>query len=197
MKNSISTILLAIVAATLTGCAGSDFVRPTEGVLVVGKSTQSDVVAKMGNPLQTGEMTKNEKQLKVTKYAYASTGGDPAQPGVTPARAMTFTFFNEKLTSQEFISSFKQDSTDFDAGKIASIAKGKTTKEQVIALLGKPSGEAIYPIIKGTNDRAYVYSYVQAKGSVFDMKFYRKALTVSFNGDGVVTDVEYATSGNP
>ena len=35
---------------------------------------------KMGSPYQTGDLTKNEKQLKVAHYAYASTGGDSAYP---------------------------------------------------------------------------------------------------------------------
>lgn len=189
--------LLAVLAltATLAGCAGSDFVRPAEGSLVVGKSTIADVTAKMGAPVQTGELTKNEKKLKMYRYAYASTGGESAYPGVTPARSMAFTFHEEKLISQEFVSSFKQDSSDFDSNKMSAIVKGKSTRNEVIALLGRPTGEAVYPMIKGENDKALVYSYAHAKGSVFNMKFYSKALIVSFNNQGVVTDVEFTTAG--
>ena len=196
MKNRIFASVLVALATLLSACAGTDFVRPAEGVLVLGKSTQADVTAKMGSPYQTGDLTKNEKQLKVAHYAYASTGGDSAYPEVTPARVMAFTFYNDTLTSQEFISSFKQDSTDFDGSKVPSIVKGKSTSAEVIALFGKPTGEAIYPVIKGMDDRAYIYSYSQAKGSVFNMKFHQKSLAVSFNGAGVVTDVEYVSTGD-
>lgn len=196
MNNRIFLALAAATSIVLSGCAGSDFVRPTEGELVVGKSTQADVLRKMGSPLQSGEMTKNDRQLKVAKYAYASTGGEPAYQGVTPARSLAFTFFDDKLASQEFVSSFKNDSTDFDGKKVTSIVKGKSTSGDVVALLGKPTGEAVYPVIKGADDKAYVYSYVQAKGTVFNMKFYSKALVVSFNNAGIVTDVEFTTSGD-
>lgn len=196
MKSRILGSVLATLLALLSGCAGTDFVRPAEGVLVVGKSTQADVTAKMGSPYQTGDLTKNEKQLKVVQYAYASTGGESAYPEVTPARVMAFTFYNDKLTSQEFISSFKQDSTDFDGSKVPSIVKGKSTTAEVVALFGKPTGEAIYPVIKGMDDRAYIYSYSQAKGSAFNMKFYQKSLAVSFNSAGVVTDVDFVSSGD-
>jgi len=183
------------LATTLAGCAGTDFVRPAEGSLVVGKSTTADVTAKLGAPYQTGELTKNEKQLKVYRYAYASTGGEAAYEGVTPARALALTFYEDKLSSQEFISSFKQDSSDFDSSKVAKIVKNKSTKAEVIALLGKPTGEAIYPVIKGMTDKALVYSYSQFKGSVFSPNVFSKMLTVSFNAQDIVTDVEFVTSG--
>lgn len=196
MGNRAFVAMLVSVATLLSACAGTDFVRPADGVLVVGKSTQADVTARMGSPYQTGDLIKNEKQLRVARYAYASTGGESAYPGVTPARAMAFTFYNDKLASQEFISSFKLDSTDFDGTKVSSIVKGKSTSADVIALFGKPTGEAVYPVIKGMDDSAYIYSYSHAKGSVFDMKFYQKSLAVSFNAAGVVTDVEYFSSGD-
>ncbi|MFA9441004.1 hypothetical protein ACDA63_15315 [Uliginosibacterium sp. sgz301328] len=66
----------------------------------------------------------------------------------------------------------------------------------MIKLLGAPAGEAVYPVIKGLNDRALVYTYTQAKGSVFDMKFYSKTLMVLFNNEGVVTGVDFTTAGD-
>jgi hypothetical protein len=196
MKGRFLGYVAVLALLALSGCAGSNFVRPQEGDLVVGKAKQADVTAKLGSPFQTGEVMKNDKQLKVTKYAYAATTGESAYPGVTPARGMTFFFFNDVLVGDEFISSFKQDSSDFDGSKVSSIVKGTTTREDVIKTFGKPGGEAVYPIIKGINDRAFVYTYNQVKGSVFNMKFYSKSLQVSFNEQGVVTDVEYITSGD-
>ncbi|MBS0342651.1 MAG: outer membrane protein assembly factor BamE [Proteobacteria bacterium] len=196
MKIHSLLALVVIATAGLTGCAGTNFVRPAEGELVVGKSARAEVTKKMGDPWQTGELMKNDQTLKLAKYAYAATGGESAYPGVIPARGLTFAFFNDKLVSQEFVSSFKEDSTDFDGKKLASIVKGKSTKQDVVALLGKPTGEAIYPVIKGAKDYAYTYNYTQAKGTAFNMKFYSKSCVVSFNDAGVVSDVEYVTSGD-
>jgi outer membrane protein assembly factor BamE (lipoprotein component of BamABCDE complex) len=191
-------LLAATLGITLlSGCAGTNFVRPEAGALVLGQSKQGDVAQKLGAPMQTGELTKNDKQLKVLKYAYAqSAGGEPLYAGVVPVRSMAFAFFNDTLVSQEFVSSFKADATDFDGAKVKQIVKGKSRKDDVMALLGKPSGEAVYPVVKSSDDRALVYSYTQAKGSVFNMKFHTKTLVVSYDRSNLVTDVEYSTSGD-
>ena len=196
MKNRLLFAIAVVATATLTGCAGTNFVRPAEGELVVGKSTPAEVRKKMGDPWQSGELMKNEQNLKLAKYAYAVSGGDSAYPGVIPARAITFAYFSDKLVSQEFTSSFKEDLTDFDSKKVSQLVKGKSTKKDVVELFGKPTGEAIYPVIKGTTDYAYTYTYSQTKGTAFNLKFYSKTLVVSFNNAGTVSDVEYAASGD-
>ena len=192
-------VLTALVALNLamSGCAGTDFVRPAEGELVLGKTTQTEVSKKFGTPMQSGEIMKNTKQIMVSRYAYAAMGEAASYPDVIGARSMVFMFFNNVLVDQEFVSSFKKDSSDFDGGKVASIQIGKSTKAEVIALMGQPSGEAIYPVTANEKDHALVYSYSQAKGNVFDMQFYTKALLVSFDAANVVSNVEYTTSGKP
>lgn len=195
MKFVSRVVLLAAVAATLAGCAGTNFKRPDAQALTVGKSTATEVVALMGAPYQTGEALKNEQKIKVMRYAYAEGTGKGLYPGVTPARSMNYTTFNDVLVSDEFMSSFPEDGTDFDDSKITGIVKGKSTRADVIALLGKPNGQAIYPIIKNKSDKAIVYSYAHVKGSVFNMTMYAKSLIVSLNANDVVTDVEFTSTG--
>jgi outer membrane protein assembly factor BamE (lipoprotein component of BamABCDE complex) len=189
-------LLLALVSvAILSGCAGTNFKRPEPQSLVVGKSMTADVTQVMGAPLQTGELLKNNEKIKTLRYAYAEGAGTGRYPGVVPARAMVFATFNDLLVGQEFVSSFPDDATDFDETKVSAITKGKSTRADVVALLGKPTGEAVYPLIKNKGETGVVYSYSHAKGSVFDMKFYSKSLIVSLNANNVVTDVEYVSSG--
>jgi len=191
--------LLAVLAAAsaLVGCAGTDFKRPDPGAVRVGKSTQAEVLQVMGAPRQTGELTKNGQQLKQAQYAYANTTDEAFRSGVVAARGMTFFFHNDKLVGQQYLSSFKVDATEFDGAKVPAIVKGKTTKAQVQALLGQPTGDAIYPIAKAQGETALSYAYNQAKGNAFNMKFYNKTLTVSFDAAGVVSDVEYVVNGEP
>lgn len=66
---------------------------------------------------------------------------------------------------------------------------------EVVTLLGPPNGKGIYPFIKKSDETAYVYSYSHAKGNAFNMQFYSKSLIVSFDAAGVVSDVEYTSSG--
>lgn len=188
--------LLALATATLlSACAGTDFKRPDSQALVVNKSTAADVTRVMGAPRQVGEAVKNEQKIKTSQYVYATTGGESLYAGVVPARAMVFSTFNDVLVGQEFVSSFKIDATEFDETKIKDLVKGKTTRAEVEVLLGKPSGEVIYPIIKRTGEKAYVYGYSHAKGSAFNMKFYAKTLIVSLDAAGVVSEVDYSSSG--
>jgi len=193
-KNSF---LLSAIAAmvVLSGCAGTNFKRPETGALQVGKSSYTDVVRVMGVPPRTGEALKNNQKIKLSTYVYAEGTGGGAYPGVVPARAMTFSTFNDLLVGQEFVSSFPSDPTDFDDSKIASIMKGKTTRAEVLSTLGKPNGEVVYPLIKNQADNGVVFSYTHAKGNAFNMKFYSKVLIVSFGADNIVSDVEYVSNG--
>lgn len=195
MLSSLRFFAAAAAVAIVAGCAGTDFKRPDTQSLVLGKSTSGDVVRVMGAPQQTGEGLKNDQKIRTFSYVYAEATGAAAAPGVTPARALVFSTYNEVLVGQEFVSSFAQDSTNFDDTKIAAIVKGKSTRADVVALLGKPSGEFLYPMVKKQGDTGVAFNYSQAKGSVFDMKFYRKTLVVSFGPDGIVTDVDYESSG--
>jgi outer membrane protein assembly factor BamE (lipoprotein component of BamABCDE complex) len=195
MSTTKRLLLAFATCAILTACAGTDFKRPDPQSLVVGKSTAADVTRVMGQPRQVGEALKNEQKIKTARYVYATTGGESLYPGVVPARAMVFSTFNDVLVGQEFVSSFKVDATEFDDSKVKDIVKGKTTRAEVEALLGKPSGEVTFPIIKKVGERAYVYGYSHAKGNAFSMKFYAKTLVISLDTAGVVSDVEYSSSG--
>lgn len=195
MVSSIVKFAVISFALLLTGCAGTNFVRVTDDVLVLGQTTQEQIKNRLGSPYQEGVVVKNGQQLKTASYAYANTGGEATAEGVTPARSQGFYFLNEKLVGYEFTSSWKEDSTNFDSGKISQIKKGGSTKSDVIRLLGTPGGRFIYPIIQNNDEEAVNYLYSQTKGSVFDLKFYQKLLVVTFNKQGIVTNVDYTESG--
>jgi hypothetical protein len=195
MKTISRLVSLLAIAAAMAGCAGTNFKRPDAGALEVGKSTSTHIAQVMGQPLQTGESLRNGEKLKVLRYAYAEGAGTGKYPGVVPARAMVFITHNDLLVAEEFVSSFSTDATDFDEGKVPSLVKGKTTRNDVIALFGKPTGTAVHPFIKTKGESAALYTYAQAKGNAFNMKFYNKSLIVSFDRTGIVTDVEFTSTG--
>jgi hypothetical protein len=194
MKGMFGKIAALAALLLVAGCAGTDFVRPSTDDLKLGKTTYKEVLTRMGPPRQEGSVLKNEKTVRTATYAYATTGGAPARPGVTPARAQSFYFHDDVLVGHEFISSFAEDHSDFDESKVPGIVKGRTTRAQLQQLLGRPSGAQIYPLIKSGQGEAATYTYAQMTGSVFTAKFYRKVLVVTFEGD-VVTEVEYTSQG--
>jgi hypothetical protein len=179
----------------LSGCAGRDFVRPAPETFRNGQTSYSEIMAKFGPPFREGTVIKNDKTVKTLGYAYASVGGRPHREGVTPARAMGFYFSDDVLVGHEFLSSWAEDHSDFDEGKVKDIVKGKTTRAEVIALLGKPAGYYIYPMIKASPGDAAAYVYSETRGSAFNLRFYRKLLLVTLDATGVVSDVEFTASG--
>jgi hypothetical protein len=197
MFKSIKTFLFISIAIVLAGCAGRDFVRPTQEAFKLGTTTYAQIVQQLGEPRRVGTLLKNDKSLKSITYAFAATGGEPLEAGVIPARAMGYYFLNDTLVGLEFVSSFKSDNSDFDETRIAAIAKGKTTRAEVIQLLGRPSGSYIPPMVKETSGEAVGYTYIATKGGAFSgFKFFRKSLLISFNESDQVSDVEFSSSGS-
>lgn len=183
---------LAVLAA---GCAGKDFTRPAADTLVLGKTAYPDLNARYGSPYREASLIKNEKNLRQAIYAYAATGGDPLVSGVTAARAMTFSFLDQVLVGHEFTSSFKSDHTDFDATKVPQIKKGETTRAQLVALMGAPTGLWVYPMVKAKEDQGLVWSYRQTRASGFSVSVHQKVLAVTVSPADVVTEVEFMASG--
>ncbi len=199
-KNSATStgwrILLALLVLALQGCAGSNFVRPLPGSIIVGKTTQQEVEQQLGKPYQTGTVLKDGKSLQTATYAFAKVGGEALHAGITPARSQGFYFLNGLLVGSEFTSSFKADGTEFDDTKVALIEKGKSTRQDIETLFGPPGGEYLPPLTTDGADRAWVYLYSQAKGSAFNLRVLNKSLVVSFDASGLVTDVKFTSQGN-
>jgi len=196
MRSIIGYCCALALLAGLAGCAGTDFVRPSVDTLKNGQTTYAQVLEKMGPPRREGTVTKNEKQLKLITYSYATTGGKGLREGVVTARSQSFYFYNDTLVGHEFGSSFAEDHSDFDDKKVADIAKGKTTRAEVTQLAGKPGGSYIHPLIKSPTGEAAVYVYFETTSDApFSVKQFRKVLIVSFDTAGVVSDVEFSSSG--
>lgn len=197
-KNRLGLVAaaFAVAALVLSGCAGTNFVRPEPSSFVLGKTTQQEISQRMGKPYRVGTVEKNGKTLQSASYAYANVGGESLYSGVTAARSQGFYFLNGTLDGTEFSSSFKADGTDFDETKVAKIEKGKSNKADVVQLFGPAGGDYMAPLTTNPADRALVYLYSQTKGSAFNLRFYLKTLVVAYDDSGVVTDVQYTAQGN-
>jgi hypothetical protein len=195
MHRLLRGIAVAACLLLVAGCAGTDFVRPDPESFRNGQTTYAQVIERMGKPWREGAEIKNEKTIKHIVYAYAAAGGKPVRPSVTPARAAGFYFHNDTLVGHEFISSWAEDHSDFDDSKVKDIAKGRTTRAQLVQAMGKPGGSYIFPMIKAEKGDAAVYAYAETSGGVFNMKFHRKVLIVTLDPAGVVADVDFSSSG--
>jgi hypothetical protein len=185
-------VALALVVA---GCAGSSFMRQPDEALVLGRTSYQEIRQRLGAPYREGTVVKNGKQLTTLTYAYATAGGTPAYDGVVATRTQGFYFFEDRLAGHEFVSTWKEDLTDFDGAKVTEIKNGSSTRAEVVRLIGAPGGKYAYPMIANSDERADVYLYAHVKGSAFNMKLYEKLLVVTYDQRGIVTNVDYKESG--
>lgn len=193
--NSIRVTFLAVSLIILSGCAAPNFVKPAPDKLLLGKSTREDVIRSVGNaqPIP-GDATVNGENIHMLTYNY---GESPKFWGlVIKRRTQTYTLFNGVLVGDEYNSTFDDDYTDFDAEKAASIRKGKTTRSEVIALLGKPSGNVLYPLVADRQDHGLVYAYTYARFAGILTSVKSKVLVVTLNGDDVVSNVSLKLNGD-
>jgi hypothetical protein len=196
VNSRFTTPAVILLCALLAGCAGTQFARVADDALVLGQTTEAQVRARLGEPYREGAVTKNSRQMKSLSYAYANTGAEGAADGVVAARSQGFYFHDGRLVGHEFISSWKEDSTDFDGAKAAQIRKGQSTLQDVQRLLGPPVGRYIHPMVAGADEQAVSYLYSQTTGGAFNLRFFQKRLLVTADRRGVVTEVDYAESGS-
>lgn len=196
MKTLIRGLFLLVVVATLSACsAGKSFNRADVSQLVLGGSTQEDVIAIMGKPVQRGEILRNNVTAKSLIYGFASTTAKPLYEGVTPAKSQRFYFYENKLVGYEYTSSFADDGTDFDGSKASQIVENESSVGDAIELFGAPQGRFVYPLTSERSNYAIAYLYIQTKGA-FKPKVKNKVLVIEHDENQVVTKVEYILAGN-
>ncbi len=182
---------LLTVALVLAGCAG-EFVRPVPGTVSVGTSRYADVVRVLGKPAFTNDkVTINGETIQTADYyTYRFAKSNVHK---SPHRYLHCSFFNGVLVGAEYNSSYDQDSTWFDDSKAHSLLIGKSTRENVIALLGQPPGEILYPLVKDRNGRGLVYWYTAYYPHYVGIGYVTDArrLIVFLDDKGIVSDLSY------
>jgi hypothetical protein len=168
-------ILIAFIVISLAACAGRQFVRPSKAILNLGMTTEDEVLAEMGEPHSSKEGHFRGEKVKNVFYGYFVSDGSK-----TLGRAAVFYFVDKVLVGYYFQSEFAGESTDFDITKAGQIAEKASTREDVIVLLGLPSGAAIYPFTDDRNGRVLWYRYSNT---------FSKEVDVEIDEDGVVQRV--------
>ena len=87
--------------------------------------------------------------------------------------------------------------TNFDETKISAIVKGRTTRAEVIRLLGTPSASYIPPMVPETAVEAIGYTYTVTRDRLFrGPASSTKLLRLTFDDKGQVVEIDYTSSGN-
>jgi hypothetical protein len=187
-----------LTAVVVSACsAGTDFKRPDAASFQLGRTTEKEIRERFGEPRSQATVQANDRTIKILRYAYAE-----AAPYVekVPARVMVYSFHEGTLVGFDYSSSFSSDKTDFDESIIGQIKRGETTKDQVIRLLGTPTGQFIYPstVVSMPDQHAYHYSYSRTDKAPLggSLKTTIKELAITFDNRDVVTGTKLSVSGN-
>ena len=181
-----------------SGCmtAGKDFVRPDSRAVTIDRSTRAEILQRYGEPYSTGEITKHNYLLTTLHYYYA----EARYGGVVYKKHCWFYFVGETLIGYSFVTGLPDQQISLDSSKVPFVVKGKTTKRDVLAIFGEPTGRFTYPAIRdeGTvaGDSMVVYEVHRWSSA---KSYEHKVLEVVFDVRGVVKDLFFdaAMKGTP
>jgi hypothetical protein len=184
----IRIVCCAVALIIISGCAAPSFVKPAADKLTLGKSTSEDIIKAVGEqPLIDSEV--NAEKVQFIRYFHYE---NPTFWGVvTKRRDLNYTLFNNVMVGAEYDSTYSGEDTEFDTSKVTSISKGKSTRAEVIALLGKPSGEILYPLVTDKKGSGIVYSYTYSRFAGLFTTSTANLLVVSLNKEDVVSNISF------
>ena len=209
----LTIFLILGLVTVLAGCtAGRNFERPTPETVVLGSTSRADVLEKYGPPVRQSAATigfqseaaatpKGSFDVSLAPGSYVSLTYAFAERALgllhdfIYTRAVNFLFWNDRLVAYNFVSSFEQDSSNFDEFKTGALQKGKTTKAEVAQLLGPPTGRSIFPLVQAEGQEVFSYGYAATDLSTRERM--TKGLQVLFAADGTVLDYRFGSNVNP
>jgi hypothetical protein len=149
-----ATRALAILSAGLC-LLGADFGRSDLTSLVLGQTTEQQARDRFGDPARQSSSTVADKVVTSLHYSHAE-----PRTTLVPSRAMVLSFHEGTLVGFDFTSSFTADDTSFDEAPAREIKRAVTTRAEVHRLLGRPTGESVFPSpsVRVAGQRADHYS---------------------------------------
>lgn len=154
-----------VLLLMIPGCGpvGREFGRPAPGTLRLGETRYDDLVALFGSPLgQSTTMVKEGVQADVLTWVYAPHAGAPQ------TKLLTAWLCGDRLVGVLFYSTFPDEQPEFfDESKLAHVSAGITTRRDLLALFGAPSGEYMHPMVPlvPPGERLILYLRVEPKGA--------------------------------
>jgi len=179
---------LIILLSILTGCysTGRQFVRPDFTKIIIHETTMGEVIGSYGQPDSVSLIERNGKKIECVEYAYYTAMGFALGKGPV-GRTASFLFNDGVLIGYLYTSNYPGDSTDFELSKANLIKEGESTRQDIEAILGKPTGEAVYPLIDAEEGREIRYFYVGTEGLVATVS---KKIIILLNEKNIAENVE-------
>ena len=195
----IFAVLMTLLAACETPTIGTSFSRPPPDFVRLGETTRAQIVAEYGKPAEERQVRADGHLLSIISYYHGNREEAPRIPGSVCVRTLQFAVSADIVVAEAFSSNCEADHTDFDDSRVASIVKGTSRCDTVIAALGRPTSRSIYPANANKDELSIGYSFeAMGPGPSFAPTVsyrYRKQLEVICSQDGIVRDVSFFESG--
>ena len=211
LEVNISKRFAIVALLILAACTnGGDFSLPDPGSLMLGETTRQQAIAQLGEGTPYSREFSGQK-VDALSYWFMNPEFDLDHP----RRTMHLYFQEDLLVGYYFQSSFGADSTNFDHTKRSKIRKNEDSCDEVIGLLGPPSGEGVIfvtpskdpydnffydlyismePVVGERETRKLLYSYSDAEFRGVRGERCWKYLEITCNEPGLVTDIRYVTN---
>jgi hypothetical protein len=195
-------ILTVLVAASCAHppprirSAGRDFPSAGFATLRLKQSTDPQVEAVLGPPfkrvsIQT-TVTKPNGPLpigtpisfSIVNYLYLLTNGGPAASGHAVAKTATLVFYDGTLAAYDLNSTIPgEENQPVDSSRLTLLKQGVTTRADIIALLGVPSGQSIaFPHLPNALGHiTYVWTHIEGQSLL------HKILIIDLDRNDVLT----------
>ncbi len=184
----LKALFAITLAIAVSGCAGvTTFKTPAADQLLLGSTSKQQVLELLGPPHKQNDYIDSSNGIITETLTY--NGRDPeaeaesVSEDVLMMKSLSLKFYRDILVGKNYGSTHKADSTDFDFAKAITIKKG-FSKAQVLALMGTPTGEYIYPVIE--QEGHYVYAYQNVEYRLSDGKIHEKSCLIKFNPQDIV-----------
>ena len=171
---SIARFAAALLALSISACSvtvNSDFTAPDKTNLIIGQSTERDVIQAEGPPQSQTITTRADhfagrpkfnwalggaKHYDILRYSY----GQTILGGASSIRSANFLLADGRLAGWEFESDDPSQSTDFDVPQAQKLlASGTPDLATLQAAIGQPSGRLIYPLTMAPDVREMTWEY--------------------------------------
>ena len=189
-------------ALGLAGCAtavqpiGRDFSEAPFPGFRLDRTTIEEAEAALGPPMKLstlrGLVGANSKTLapgtpySITKLNYYFLpNGVGAKTQAHPGKVATLLFLNGRLIGYGADSNIPGEANNaIDESRLASLQQCKTTRSEVIALLGQPNGEALHVLDAQAGAVEFAYSWSSMAAGQFE----HKTLRVFFDPSGAMSN---------
>ena len=192
-KKKLFLPFICIFLSLIIGCAtvGREFNYHNRKQLNLESTTVEEAIKLFGEPYESKEMSNKDGNFKELVYSFAKADAI----GGASARQLSLEFRENILNGYLYISGFSVDATDFNYDSIKNIEVGTSNKENVLNIIGEPSGKILCPSYsystrceKGNEIWFYAFVYQSQEQKKKNTK--TKMLILIFDENGVVTDLE-------